>query len=55
MSLLHNLDLFDLTVPIIIDDTHRTDETELVKQLNKKLNRKSLEVILDNKRSVILL
>jgi 16S rRNA A1518/A1519 N6-dimethyltransferase RsmA/KsgA/DIM1 with predicted DNA glycosylase/AP lyase activity len=46
---LDNLNLFNLNVPIIIDDTNRKAEQELFLELNKKLNRK-FEVISNRKK-----
>lgn len=55
IPLLYNLNLFNLKIPIIVDDTHRSDETELFKQLNKKLNRDIITIKSNDKESKILL
>lgn len=39
LGLLANLDLFDLNVPIVLDDTERRPEKELAKMLATVLNR----------------
>ena len=39
---LHNLHLFDTSVPIIIDDTNRISELMLAKDVAKKLNKKMI-------------
>jgi len=46
---LDNLNLFNLNVPIIVDDTNRKDEQELFLKLNEKLNRE-FKVISNRKK-----
>lgn len=41
LGFLHNLDLFNTDVPIIVDDTHRKDEQVLVRGLVNTLGRES--------------
>lgn len=55
MGILQFLDFFDLSVPIIVDDTHRKDETILLNKLNKKLKRKEIVIKSHEKKSTILL
>jgi len=40
IGFLHNLDLFNTNVPILIDDTNRPSELKLANELSKKLNKK---------------
>ena len=56
----HNRDLFDLSVPIIIDDTHREGERLLANSLfkvfnpdSKNINRGVVEVECSNKSFVV--
>jgi len=40
IGFLHNSDLFNTNVPILIDDTNRPAELKLANELSKKLNKK---------------
>ena len=53
-KVLENLDLFNLEVPIIIDDTHREVEKNIAEQLISKLNTSFIEVKEHNKSAYIL-
>lgn len=55
LPILNNLELFDLSVPIIIDDTHRNNETKILNELNRELNRESVILKSDKKESTILI
>ena len=48
-----HLDLFDTSVPIIIDDVHRDAEKALIEKVSKKLN-KEYKILPDKATGVIL-
>ena len=55
LGFLHNLGLFNFSVPIIIDDTHRDKEAAMFRRLaamNKK--RKQIHIISHDKKASIL-
>ncbi len=54
-KVLENLDLFDLNVPIIIDDTHRKVEKNIAEELINKLNKSFIEVKEHNKTAYIII
>ena len=53
-KVLENLDLFNLEVPIIVDDTHREVEKNIAEQLIFKLNTSFIEIKEHNKSAYIL-
>ena len=53
-KVLENLDLFNLEVPIIIDDTHREVEKNIAEQLITKLGRSFIEIKEHNKSAYII-
>tara|TARA_R110000772_G_scaffold190531_1_gene301325 strand:- start:2 stop:481 length:480 start_codon:yes stop_codon:yes gene_type:complete len=53
-KVLENLDLFNLEVPIIVDDTHREVEKNIAEQLISKLNTSFIEIKEYNKSAYIL-
>lgn len=52
---LENLDLFNLDVPIIIDDTNRESEQQLFEELNNFLMRDYTTILSSKKQSKIIL
>ena len=53
-KVLENLDLFNLEVPIIVDDTHRKVEKNIAEQLISKLGKSFIEIKEHNKSAYIL-
>lgn len=54
-KVLENLDLFNLEVPIIVDDTHRKVEKNIAEQLISKLDKSFIEIKEHNKSAYIIL
>lgn len=54
-KVLENLDLFNLEVPIIVDDTHRKVEKNIAEQLISKLDKSFVEIKEHNKSAYIIL
>lgn len=53
-KVLENLDLFNLEVPIIVDDTHREVEKNIAEQLMAKLDKSFIEIKEHNKSAYII-
>jgi len=53
-KVLENLDLFNLEVPIIVDDTHREVEKNIAEQLISKLGKSFIEIKEHNKSAYII-
>ncbi|MDA3806315.1 MAG: hypothetical protein PF440_00235 [Thiomicrorhabdus sp.] len=54
IGFLHYINLFNIDVPIIIDDTNRKAEADLAKSIAKKLNKK-MELFQGDKKSFIVI
>jgi hypothetical protein len=54
-KVLENLDLFNLKIPIIIDDTHREVELRIANKLIEITGKSSIEIKEHNKSAYIIL
>lgn len=54
-KILENLNLFNLEVPIIVDDTHREVEKNIAEQLISKLNASYIEIKDTRKSAYVIL
>lgn len=54
-KVLENLDLFNINVPIIVDDTHRKVERDIAEKLIQLTGKKFIEIKEHNKSAYILI